>query len=63
MVAFAHTTWTVLEKAVARIHSLVSLLHNTFVEARRTRSRLEAELFRNRYRLSSKNDYDLPIVR
>jgi hypothetical protein len=30
---------------------------------RETRRKLEAELFHNRYRLVSKNDDDLPIVR
>jgi hypothetical protein len=33
------------------------------MEARENRRKLEAELFRNRYHLSSKNDNDLPIVR
>ena len=32
-------------------------------EARIHRARLEAELYLNRYRLRSKNDDDLPIVR
>jgi len=32
-------------------------------EARIHRARLEAELYRNRYRLRTKNDDDLPIAR
>jgi len=63
MAAFAHTTWLVMERVVARLHSLLSLLHDAFVEARETRIKLEAELYRNRYRWSSKNDDDLPLVR
>jgi hypothetical protein len=63
MMAFAHTAWMVVEGAAVRIHNLVSLLHDAIVEARETRSRLEADLFRDRYRLSSKNDDDLPIAR
>ncbi len=33
-----------------------------FAEARMHRAMIEAELYRNRYRLASKNDDDLPIV-
>ena len=32
-------------------------------EARLQRAALEIELYRNRYRLSSKNDDDLPVIR
>ena len=63
MMAFAHTAWMVVEGAAARTWHVFSLLHDALVEARQTRTRLEADLFRNRYRLSSKNDDDLPIVR
>jgi hypothetical protein len=63
MVAFVRTAWLLVERAVTKIHGLSSLLHHALIDARQTRTRLEAELFRNRYRLSSKNDDDLPIVR
>jgi hypothetical protein len=42
---------------------LFDLLRESFVEARQARSRIEAELFRGRYHVSSKNDDDLPLVR
>ena len=62
MAAFAHTAWLVVEGAVVRTWHLFSLLHDSLVEARQTRTRLEADLFHNHYRLSSKNDDDLRIV-
>lgn len=42
--------------------SLIALLRGALVEARETRIRLEADLFRNQYRVSSKNDDDLPVI-
>jgi len=63
MAAFENTSWTVVERGVTSIHDLVSLLRGAFVEAREMRVRLEADLFHNQYRLSSKNDDDLPIIR
>ena len=63
MTAFAHTTWQVMERSATRLRSLYSLLHDAFVEAREARIKLEAELYRDRYRWSSKNDDDLPLVR
>ena len=36
---------------------------DVMVEVRESRRKIEAELFRNRYHHSSKNDDDLPIVR
>jgi hypothetical protein len=52
-----------LARAFARSLSLLSHLREAFAEARQQRAILEAELFRGRYHLSSKNDDDLPIVR
>ena len=49
--------------AFARSRDLLSRLRNSMAETHRQREILEAELFRGRYHLSSKNDDDLPIVR
>ena len=38
-------------------------LRDVMAEVRESRRKIEAELFRNRYHHSSKNDDDLPIVR
>ena len=50
-------------QVMVRAADLFSLLRETIAEVRENRRQLEAELFRNRYRISSKNDDDLPIVR
>jgi hypothetical protein len=42
---------------------LASRLRDVIADVREIRRKLEAELFHNRYRLVSKNDDDLPIVR
>ena len=63
MNAVVHSSWLLLGRAAARALNLFSLLRDSFVEARQARTRIEAELFRGRYRVSSKNDDDLPIVR
>jgi hypothetical protein len=47
----------------AKARDLIAQLRRTMVEVRANRAKLEAELFRNRYHISSKNDDDLPIVR
>ena len=39
------------------------LFMHAIAEARMQRTLIEAELYRNRYKHSSKNDDDLPIVR
>ena len=62
MNAVAHSSWLLLGRAAARCLDLFSLLRNSFVEAREARNRFETEVFQGRYRLSSKNDDDLPIV-
>jgi hypothetical protein len=48
-----------VSRPVARAHDLFSRLRDAVVKAREYRRRLEAELFRGRYHLSSKNDDDL----
>jgi hypothetical protein len=50
-------------KTLARIRSLVLQSLAAIAEARIHQARIEAELYRNRYRLRSKNDDDLPIAR
>jgi hypothetical protein len=42
---------------------MVARLYETMAEVRENSRKLEAELFRNRYHISSKNDDDLPIMR
>jgi hypothetical protein len=49
MAASAHTIWQIGERTVGKLHGLLSLLHEAFVDARETRTKLEAELYRNRY--------------
>jgi len=63
MIAVTHSSWLLLRSATARALNLFSLLRESFIEARQARARIEAELFRGRYHVSSKNDDDLPIVR
>jgi hypothetical protein len=62
MSTFMHAAATHIASAFARGLRLLSRLHETIVEARTQRAILEAELFHGRYRLSSKNDDDLPII-
>ena len=52
-----------MARAFAQGLKLLSRLRGNMLETRRQRTLLEAELFRGRYHLSSKNDDDLPIVR
>ena len=63
MIAFAHASQRLVGRAVAKALDLVSSLGDVLVEVRENRRKIEAELFRNRYHHSSKNDDDLPIVR
>jgi hypothetical protein len=53
----------VFREVIVRVSDFFSLLRETITEVRENRRQLEAELFRNRYRISSKNDDDLPIIR
>ena len=63
MVTFVHAARLIAREAAARSLRLVSHLRDSLIEAHQVRARLEADLFRGRYRLTSKNDDDLPIVR
>jgi hypothetical protein len=48
---------------VTRTLDRFAQLHRTMIEVRASRAKLEAELFRGRHHVSSKNDDDLRIVR
>jgi len=63
MSTFIHAVGTHIARVFARGLQLLSRLHETIIEVRTQRAILETELFHGRYRLSSKNDDDLPIVR
>jgi hypothetical protein len=63
MSTFIHAVGTHIARVFARDLQLLSRLHETIIEVRTQRAILETELFRGRYRHSSKNDDDLPIVR
>jgi hypothetical protein len=63
MFASVHAIRLLVRRAIAGGFNLVAHLRDAFTEARQARVKLETELFRGRYHLSSKNDDDLPIVR
>lgn len=63
MIAFVDECWRLARRAVARALGLFSRLRNVIAGVREIRRKLETELFHDRYRLVSKNDDDLPIVR
>ena len=52
-----------LRKAVGSGTRLLLHISEVFAEARIQKAAIEAELYLNRYKHSSKNDDDLPIVR
>ena len=52
-----------LSKTVRRGTRLLLHIVEVIAEARMQRAAIEAELYLNRYKHSSKNDDDLPIVR
>ena len=54
---------SVVGKAVAIGRKLVGQFKRAHSEMRKHRAAIERELYQNRYRLSSKNDDDRPIVR
>lgn len=62
MLVFVHTTRLFVGRIVARGLELFSLLRDTLIEARQDQIRLKAELSRRRYRPSSKNAGEGPIV-
>jgi hypothetical protein len=61
--ATAHAVVDVAAKMYVRTKSLFLLFAAVIAEARIHKARLEAEVYRNRYRLRTKTDDDLPIVR
>jgi hypothetical protein len=63
MIALADEFRRLAGRTVAGSLRLVSRLRDLLADVREIRCKLEAELFHNRYRLASKNDDDLPIVR
>jgi len=56
-------TGNLLRHAINRGIKLLGHMIDAVAEARMHKAAIEAELYRNRYRHSSKNDDDLPIVR
>ena len=52
-----------VRNAIVRGARLFSHAVEAIAEARMQRAKIEAELYHNRYKHSSKNDDDLPIVR
>jgi len=52
-----------LRKAIGWIGRLLVSAYEAIAEARLQKTRIEAELYRDRYLHSSKNDDDLPVVR
>ena len=56
-------TISFLRKAIRSGTRLLMHVAEVFAEARLQRAAIEAELYLNRYKHSSKNDDDLPIVR
>jgi hypothetical protein len=63
MIALVHASQRLANRAVASALDLFARLHEMIVEVRENRRKLEADLFHNRYHISSKNDDDVPIVR
>jgi hypothetical protein len=54
---------SILRKAIAGTAKFFVRTMRTVAEARLHRAQIEVELYLNRYKHSSKNDDDLPIVR
>ena len=63
MIAFADACWHLASRSAARALGLASRVRDVIADVREIRRKLEADLFHDRYRLVSKNDDDLPIVR
>jgi hypothetical protein len=60
--ATARSAVNVAARTYARIKSALLWFAGVIAEARIHKARLEAETFRNRYRLRTKNDDDLPVI-
>jgi hypothetical protein len=63
MPALLHAGLVTLARNFPELASRVSRLRLSARDTRADKERVEAELFRGRYHLSSKNDDDLPLVR
>ncbi len=59
----APTFFSRLRNALAATGRLIVSVYEAIGEARLQKAILEAELYRNRYMHTSKNDDDLPIIR
>jgi hypothetical protein len=60
--SFLPAIFAFLRSAVVTSGRLLLHVSDTYAEARLHRAMIEVELYRNRYKHSSKNDDDLPIV-
>jgi hypothetical protein len=60
--ASTHAAANVVTKLLARIGSALAWLARVHAQARIHKARREAETFRNRYRLRTDNDDDLPVI-
>ncbi len=56
-------TADILRKAIVKSARLLMHAVEAVAEARMQRAKIEAELYLNRYKHTSKNDDDLPVVR
>jgi hypothetical protein len=63
MTTFARAAGMLIRNAAAKGRQLIRRANHAAMESRRHRVQAEQEQFRGRYRLASKNDDDLPIVR
>ena len=59
----AHVIATTGKKAIAAGKVAVGSIRRALADERRNRDLIEREIHRGQYRLSSKNDDDLPTVR
>jgi hypothetical protein len=60
--ASAHAALRVAARMFSRVRSAFAWYARVNAEARIHRARLEAEMHRNRYRLRTKSDDDLPVI-
>ena len=60
--ASAHAAANVVARLLSRIGSGIAWLARVHAQARIHKARREAEMFRNRYRLRTENDDDLPVI-
>jgi hypothetical protein len=61
--AKAKVTGSIIAKIRDRCRFVIAQFFVVLAEVRLHKARLEAEVYRNRYRLRTKNDDDLPVVR